>query len=174
MWFDDWSLLILDYANLILWELEMDFPFGCSFHSLRHILVLRKTRDGAVDLKKNQGLQGAYRALQTFSARGAAASFFSLGISWLFNSQQECFPAVDASEDPSVEIMPQMHRPQQQLNLEFIPSSCWSINREIDRVLCRLRGRSVSPLNGGSSPWPVLVSIACQMGWGATFMSARA
>ena len=102
----------------------MDFPFGCSFHSLRHILVLRKTEDGTAALEKIQGLQGAYAALQTFSARGAAASFFSLGMSSLFKSEQECFPVVDAGEDPLVEIMLQMHTAPQKLNLEFIPSLC--------------------------------------------------
>ena len=90
----------------------MDFPFGCSFHSLRHILVPRKTEGGTAALEKIQGLQGACAALQTFSARGAAASFFSLGMSSLFKSEQECFPVVDAGEDPLVEIMLQMHRAQ--------------------------------------------------------------
>ena len=101
----------------------MNFPFGCSFHSLRHILVLRKTEDGTAALEKIQGLQGACAALQTFSARGAAASFFFFGISSLFKSEQECFPVVDASEDPLVEIILQTYRALFQLNLEFILSS---------------------------------------------------
>ena len=112
----------------------MDFPFGCSFHSLRRILALRKSEDGTAALEKVQGLWGAYAALQTFSARGAAVSFFLLGISSLFKYEQECFPVDDASEDPSVEIILQMYRGQLQLNLEFILLS-YLINREIDRVL---------------------------------------
>ena len=98
----------------------MNFCLEVDFHSLRHILVQRKTRDGAAGLEKIQGLWGACRALQTFSARGAAASFFFFGMSSLFKSEQECFPVVDAGEDPSVEIMLQMHRALLQLNLEFI------------------------------------------------------
>ena len=94
----------------------------------------RKTGDEAAGLEKIQGLQGACSTPQTFSARGAAVSFFLLGISSLFKYEQECFPVDDASEDPSVEIILQMHRAQLQLNLEFILLS-YSINREIDRVL---------------------------------------
>ena len=112
----------------------MDFCLEVDFHSLRHFLVQRKTRDGAAGLEKIQGLWGACSAPQTFSARGAAASFFSLGMSSLFKSEQECFPVVDASEDPLVEIILQVYRAPLQLNLEFILSS-HLINREIDRVL---------------------------------------
>ena len=101
----------------------MDFPFGGSFHSLRHILVLRRSKDGISVLEKIQVLWGAYAALQTFSARGAAASFFSLGMSSLFKSEQECFPVVDASEDPLVGIILLLYRAQYHLNLEFILSS---------------------------------------------------
>ena len=102
----------------------MNFPFGCSFHSLRHILVLRKTEDGTAALEKIQGLWGACAAPQTFSARGAAASFFSLGMSSLFKSEQECFPAVGAGEDSLVEITQLMCTDPHKLNLELIPSSC--------------------------------------------------
>ena len=118
----------------------MDFPFGCSFHSLRHILVLRKTRDGAVDLEKNQGLWGAHRALQTFSARGAAASFFFFGISSLFNSQQECFPVVGAGEDSTVEIILAMHPDPHKIDQELIPCRIQSI---VNGSRFRLCGRSV-------------------------------
>ena len=98
----------------------MNFRLEVDFHSLRHILVQRKTRDGAAGLEKIQGFWGAHSAPQTFSVRGAAASFFSLGMSSLFKSEQKCFPAVDADEDPSVEIILQMCRALLQLNLEFI------------------------------------------------------
>ena len=82
----------------------MSFRLEVDFHSLRHILVQRKTGDGAAVLEKIHSLLGGYSALQTFSARGAAASFFFFDVSSLFNSQQECFPVVGAGEDSSAEI----------------------------------------------------------------------
>ena len=83
----------------------------------------RKTGDGAAVLEKIDSLWGGYSALQTFSARGAAASFFVSDVSSLFNSQQECFPACLAGKDSSVEITLAMHTDPHKLNQELIPSS---------------------------------------------------